>query len=111
MELIKRVLKDKQLEIFNGLRDTIEKIEKIMREPIDSDQPDVVEKQLADRIVWLGYTSKIMEQATVIYDWAKGIAAVTCLSSVPGFEDLKMDLQILKSGNRTQTGYGCDALC
>ena len=77
---IELVHKD-QLKVYKELIEVCMKIESVLMQPIEPDDPSSVERQLAERISYLGYTSRMMEQAIGIYDHVKGLAVDLILQS------------------------------
>jgi hypothetical protein len=68
-------LNEAQQKTRNDLIRLIAEIEKEMAVNIDSDNGEMIAQQLANLVPYLANTSKIMESATAIYDWAKGQVA------------------------------------
>ena len=82
----------KQKAVYKELLETCNKIEAILIQPIEPDDPASVERQLADRIMYLGYTARMMEIATAVYDYAKGMAADMALTN-DNLMEAKQDIQ------------------
>lgn len=85
-------LSPEQKATYNSLLEMLETIDKEMRMEIDVTNGDEIAHHLMQRINLLSLSARIMELATLIYDWAKGTAAEEILLN-ENLLDAKQDIQ------------------
>lgn len=71
------------------LRETMDKIDDVMKTPVINIDIHSLQKSLIDCNGYLGYIGKLVEESTFIYATAKGLASLKLVEGYPKFFSLK----------------------